>query len=553
MTTTSETMAAALQYFQAGDLQGAEKAYRKVLQQQPEFAEAHSGLASVLMRQDKLGEAVACCLRALELNPNLAGACNLLGYALADQGHFELAVTYLRQAIQLAPDEPGASINLGGVLLSLGELEDGLACFRQALNLKPDHAAAHSNLLSGLQYRAGVTLSELADEHGKFERHFAAPLRTNWKPHDNTRDLHRPLRVGFLSPDFRNHPVSDFLIRPFENFDRNRIHAVGYYDHRVQDERTVRFKSAAKVWREVVGLSDELLSEQLRVDKIDILFDLAGHTANNRLLVFARKPAPIQITWMGYEGTTGLSAMDYILADRHEIPVEAERHYCERVLRMPDSYVCYEPPSNSPPVSSLPALERGYVTFGCFNNPKKINPQVIDVWARILRQLPTARLALKYNGIDDPASVRRLQSGFTAAGIDLTRVDFRGHSPFGEHLTDYRAIDVTLDPFPFGGGVTTCEALWMGVPVITCPGKTFASRHALGYLSSVGMTETIARDLDDYVHLTVTLAQDLPRLATLRSKLRKQMAAAPLCDGRSFADNLLTILTQVWREWCASR
>jgi predicted O-linked N-acetylglucosamine transferase (SPINDLY family) len=260
------------------------------------------------------------------------------------------------------------------------------------------------------------------------------------------------------------------------------------------------------------------------------------------LLVFARKPAPIQITWAGYVGTTGLTAMDYLLADRHEVPPEAERYYRERVLRMPDGYVCYDPPAYAPAVAPLPALEQGNVTFGCFNNPAKITPQAIEVWARILRRLPGARLVLKFKGWDNSGVAGRFREMFVNLGIDPGRVEFLGSAPHAKFLTEYNRIDLALDPFPYCGGLTTCEALWMGVPVVTCPGETFASRHSLSHLSNVGLTETIARDLDEYVELAVSLASDLPRLAALRAGLRERMAASPLCDGPRFARQFMELL-----------
>ena len=248
------------------------------------------------------------------------------------------------------------------------------------------------------------------------------------------------------------------------------------------------------------------------------------------------------MTWAGYVGTTGLSAMDYLLADRYEVPPGAERHYREQVLRMPDGYVCYDPPAYAPPVTSLPALGRREVTFGCFNNPAKITPQAIEVWSRILRRLRAARLVLKFKGWSDPGVSRRFAEMFAARGIDAGRLEFLGNSPHAELLGEYGRIDLALDPFPYCGGLTTCEALWMGVPVITCPGETFASRHSLSHLSNVGLTETIARDLDEYIELAVSLACDLPRLADLRAGLRGRMAASPLCDGKRFAANLVSIL-----------
>ena len=321
-----------------------------------------------------------------------------------------------------------------------------------------------------------------------------------------------------------------------------------YSDRTVKDELTHRLQAAATQWRDMGGMSDQQLAEQIRADRIDILFDLAGHTARNRLLVFARKPAPIQITWIGYEGTTGLAAMDYLLADRYVIPEGSEQYCRERVLRMPDGYLCYDPPAAAPPVGPLPSLNREYATFGSFNNLAKITPEVVAVWAEILRRVPAARLVLKYLGLGDQAVKRRYLDLFAACGVEPQRLELLPSSSYAEYLAAYHQVDVALDPFPFSGGVTTCEALWMGVPVVTCPGETFASRHSLSHLSNAGQTETIARDLDEYVELAVSLAGDLPRLALLRAGLRPRMAASPLCDGKRFAANLAAMLGDVWKQ-----
>jgi len=292
-----------------------------------------------------------------------------------------------------------------------------------------------------------------------------------------------------------------------------------------------------------------MLAEQIRADQIDILFDLAGHTARNRLLVFARKPASIQITWIGYEGTTGLAAMDYILADRCAIPEGVEKYYREKVLRLPEVYVCYAPPADAPAVGPLPALTRGQVTFGSFNNLAKINPQVVAAWAEILRRVPEARLVLKYRGLNDAGTRCRYTELFAAQGIESARLELLAWSAYAEMLAEYQRIDIALDPFPFSGGVTTCEALWMGIPVITWPGETFAGRHSLSHLSNIGLTETIARDLDEYVKLAAALAGDLSRLARIRAGLREQVASSPLCDGERFAANLMSLLRAVWSQW----
>jgi predicted O-linked N-acetylglucosamine transferase (SPINDLY family) len=401
-----------------------------------------------------------------------------------------------------------------------------------------------------LHYRAGVNLIELAEAHAEFDRRHGAPLRSSWKPHENSRTHDRPLRLGFLSSDFGQHPVGYFLIRVLENLEQCGGEIICYSDRIPQDELTSRFQTASTTWFNVAPLSDERLAQQIREDRIDILFDLAGHTARNRLLVFARKPAPIQITWIGYVGTTGLDAMDYIVADRHEIPAAAEKHYCEKVLRMPDGYVCYDPPGYAPPVSPLPAEKNGWVTFGCFNNPSKITAQVVETWAKILIRVPRSRVLLKYRGMNDSSVVDRFSEIFAVHGVDTDRLTFLGRSSHEELLREYRNIDIALDPFPYSGGLTTCEALWMGVPVITCPGETFASRHSLSHLSNVGLTETVARDLSEYVELASGLANDLPRLSKWRAELRERMSSSPLCDGPRFAGNLMDLLRDVWQEWC---
>lgn len=525
--------------------------FHRTLEIAPSFAEAHCNLGSACHELEKLDEATQHFRKALELKPEMPEAHSNLGATLRDQRKLDESVACCLRALELKPDFAEAHSNLGSALQEQGKLDEALVCFQRALALKPDFMRAHGSLLYTLQYRAGVTLADLAAAHADYARRHAEPLRVLWKPHANGRDPERRLRIGFSSPDLGRHPVGDFLIRTLEHLDRDQVEIAIYSDRKTLDERVARFQAAADDWHNVVGWHDDRLAERVRADQIDILFDLAGHTGT-RLLMFACKPAPIQITWIGYEGTTGLSAMDYILADRHEIPREAEPFYTERVLRMPDGYVCYEPPQDAPPVNALPTLDRGHVTLGCFNNPAKITAQVIEVWARILRRLPAARLVLKFSGMTDEFAMQKIGGGFAALGIDLGRLDFLDFSPYGEHLFDYRRIDLALDPFPFCGGATTCEALWMGVPVVTCPGQTFAGRHSLSYLSNVGLTETTAGDLDDYVARTVALASDLPRLAEIRANLRPQMAASPLCDGPRFAKNFITLMRQVWRAWVAN-
>jgi len=517
MENISEAFAIAIQHHQHGRLGIAEQIYRRILQDQP----------------------------------NHADAIHLLGVIAGQMGDHGAAIEHIQRAIALQGNECLFHNNLGEAYNALCRIPEALACYRRALELNPHYALAHSSLLLTLQYCPGITPAALAEAHAEFDRRHAAPLRAAWKPHSNSRDPNRKLRLGFVSGDFGAHPVGYFLIRALENLDRSEADVVCYSGRGNPDDLTRRFRNAATIWRNAQTFDDEQFVEQIRADQIDVLFDLAGHTAGNRLLVFARKPAPVQLTWAGYVGTTGLNAIDGLIADPYYVPAEWERHYCERILRLPNVYVSYDAPTYAPPVKSLPALESGQITFGSFNNPAKINSDVVRVWAEILRRVPCSRLTLKYRRMSDPLVAAGIAGMFAEAGIEPGRLDLFDFSPHAELLDHYNRVDIGLDPFPYNGGLTTCEALWMGVPVVTCPGETFAGRHSLSYLSVVGLTELVARDLDAYVELAVSLASDLPRLAALRAGLRERMAASPLCDGRQCATDLMTVLRDAWRRWVA--
>jgi protein O-GlcNAc transferase len=306
------------------------------------------------------------------------------------------------------------------------------------------------------------------------------------------------------------------------------------------------------VWRDVVEQTDDELAEQIRSDQVDILVDLAGHTEGNRLLVFARKPAPIAASWIGYPGTTGLTAIDYLIADAEQVPAGAESDYGQRVLRLAGGYVAYAPAAEAPPVGPPPAAAKGAPTFGCFNNPLKINAPLAALWAEILRRCGGSTLLLKYGRFDNPLVQERVRGFFRSSGIDPARLEFLGHTARAEHLAAYGRVDVALDPLPYSGGVTTCDALWMGVPVVAGRGASFAGRHSLSHLQAAGLEELVARDGAEYVERAVRLASDLPRLAALRAGLRDRLRDAPLCDGRRVAVELGRLLRQAWQAWCAT-
>jgi predicted O-linked N-acetylglucosamine transferase (SPINDLY family) len=537
-----------------GRLDEAIAAHNRAIAIKPDFTMAYSNLGIALRQSGRFDEAVAAFGRAIALRPDFAEAYSNLGNALNGQARHEEAIAALGRAIALDPELAEAHHNLGFALLVQGRNEDASAAYRRAVELRPGYALAHSDLLACLQYQEGITAAALARAHAQWDERHARPLERHGKPWDVDPDPERTLRLGFVSGDLRRHPVGFFLAGVLENLDRRRFDVV-CYDTRGgrHDAYGARIAARASAWHDVVGRDDDGLAAQIRGDRIDILFDLAGHTPDNRLLVFARRPAPVQITWIGYVGTTGLKAMDYLIADRFHIPSEAESDYSETVLRMPEGYVCYEPPAAAPTVGPLSALASGYVTFGCFNNAAKITPEVIAAWAEILARVPRSRLLLVAPALGGATARARITALVAAAGCEPARVELRGPLPWLQLVATYQSVDLALDTFPYSGGVTTCEALWMGVPVVTCPGTTFAGRHSLSHLANVGLTESIAGDRRDYVERAVKLAGDLDHLRELRAALRPQMARSPLCDAPRFARHLETLLRDVWGRWCATR
>ena len=332
--------------------------------------------------------------------------------------------------------------------------------------------------------------------------------------------------------------------------DKQRFEVFCYSNHSINDDVTVRLRRHADGWRDIVGQTDDAVAQRIREDGIDILVDLAGHTAGNRLLTLALKPAPVQATWIGYIATTGLKAVDYIIGDRYVIPPQDERYYVEQAVRLPHCFLCFTPPQLPIEVSPLPALSGAGITFGCFNNTAKLTPQTIAAWARLLSALPRSRLFLKSTGFGDELTRAHYRDLFAAHGVEAERLKFAGPSPRHEYLAAYREVDVGLDPFPFNGGTTTVEALWMGVPVVTLRGDRFVSRMGESIMMNLGLEECVAGTEDAYIAEAVALASDLPRLAGLRQRLREQLLNSPLCDGPGFARDLETSYRTMWKAWC---
>jgi predicted O-linked N-acetylglucosamine transferase (SPINDLY family) len=526
--------------------------YEHTLSLRPDYVEAHSNLGNALAAQGRADQAIAHYERALSLRPDYAEAHNNLGNVLMWVGRFKQALAHYQQAVALQSNFVEAHSNLGLAHAALGNMDQAAVHYERALSLRPDYVVAHSNLLLTLNYASASDPESVYAAHRNFAQRREVPLAPHIQVHSNNRSLERRLKIGYVSSDFRQHSVAWFIEPVLENHSRERFEIYCYANHFQEDEVTQRLMSHADHWRRIFGLSDDAVANQIRADCIDILVDLNGHTGKNRLLVFARKPAPLQVTWLGYPNTTGLSAMDYRITDAFADPVGmTEPLHSEKLMRLPDCFSCYQPPRDVPAVSELPARSKGYITFGSFNKLNKVTPAVMALWARILHAVPNSRLILKTSGLGEQATQESIRELFAQSGVAPERLELLGHHQSRKmHLEQYRSVDIGLDPFPYNGTTTTCEALWMGVPVVTLAGKVHAGRVGVSQLSNLGLTELIGQTPDEYVAIASRLAADLEHLGTLRKELRDRMTASPLTDAQGFTKNLERTYLGMWKDWC---
>jgi protein O-GlcNAc transferase len=530
-----------------GQLDEAILAYRRALELQPGYAEVHSNLGNALREGGQLDEAILACRRALELKPDLPEAHNNLGAALAARGRLDEAVAACRRAFELKPDYAEAHNNLGTALKDQGRLDEAITAYRHALQLNPEYASAHSNLVYTLHVHPGHDARTISEEHQRWNRQFSDPLKPFVRLHANDRNPGRRLRVGYVSPDFLDHAVGRFVLPLLERHDRERFEILCYSGVARPDWLTERFRALAGGWRNTVGVPDARLAETIHEDAVDILVDLSLHTAGNRLPVFARRPAPVQVTWLAYPGSTGLRSIGYRLTDAHMDPPGKDSVWpAEEPVRLPDCWCCYDPLGESPEVKALPALSGEGVTFGSLNNFAKVHEGVLALWAQVLEAVEGSRLLML---CPRGSAWERAQAFFGARGIAAERVELAGYLPRWEYLRLYQRIDIALDPFPCNGMTTTCDALWMGAPVLTLPGEMPASRAGLSLLSSVGLAELAAYSEEGYVKMAVEVAGNLPRLAELRATLRSRMQASPLMDAPRFARNVEAAYRSMWERW----
>ncbi|MEN6628026.1 MAG: tetratricopeptide repeat protein, partial [Sulfuricella sp.] len=530
-----------------GKLDEAVACYRKALALNPDFAGSHYNLGITLKAQNKLDKALTCFKKTIVLQPNLAEAHNNLGITLHDLGKFEDAVVYFQNAIALKPDYAEAYCNLGNLLCAMGKMTEAVVCYRTSIKIKP--GKAHSNLIFALDLMSEADTPTLQGERRKWGEIHADPLTVEQRPHTNIPDPERRLRIGYVSADFRQHSAATAFGAMLVKFDQARFDVIAYSNTANEDQYTQMFRQSATHWRNIVGLTDEAVAELIRQDGIDILVDLSGHSAGNRLLAFARKPAPIQVTAWGYPSGTGMQAMDALFADAVVIPPGERQLYLEDVRYLPN-LIGYFNPEIFPAVAALPALSAKIVTFGSFNRLAKVSLETFDLWTRLLAALPDSRLLFKSSEFDSPAARDRVSRHFTEAGIAPERIVILGKTTWHEHMRAYNRIDIALDPFPHSGGTTTLEGIMMGIPTLTLRRPCFGGRASASILTTLGMTDWVAETPEQYIAIAVEKTRDLEALATFRQQLRSRFTSSVIGDAHAYVEAAESEYRLLWREWC---
>ncbi|MBG1270968.1 tetratricopeptide repeat protein [Nostoc sp. WHI] len=530
------------------------------LKSHPDQAIAHYYLGTIYNNINRFPEAISHLQQALQLDSSLAIAHNNLGYAFIQSGQLSAGIDSCLRAIEIQPNLAIAYLNHGLALNNQGRVSEAIALFQETLRIDPDYHPANTNLLYALNYSPAYSPAAVAAAHHQWGQqvtrltqkvlHQKLSSKLDFKSKiQNPKS--KILRVGYVSPDLRQHSVVYFFEPILSHHDSTQVETFCYANVPNPDAVTQRLRGLSQHWQDVYNMDDDQLADLVRFDGIDILVDLAGHTGSNRLLMFNRQPAPIQVTYLGYPNTTGLVNMDYRLTDNWaDPPGLTDDYYTEKLIRLPRCFLCYQPSPTAPAVIDLPAKSMGRITFGCFNNLPKITPEVIALWSKILQSVPNSRIILKIRWFDDQPTCDRYLSLFADCGIDSRRVKLIGVIPDpNHHLAFYGNIDIALDPFPYHGTTTTCEALWMGVPVITLAGQTHVSRVGVSLLTTVGLPELIAYTPEEYVDKAVALASDLPTLSQLRANLRQQVAASPLCDAVAHTQAMEAIYRQFWQQF----
>lgn len=522
-------------YAAAGRLVDAAKCKQRVCELEPGSAQRLNDWGNALRDTQLMPEAQIAYERALAIEPKFAEALSNLGNTLADLGRPTEAERRYREALALQPRQGVIYSNLGNMLKNQGRHADALDCYRAAMELNPDFAGGRSNYLLALNHVHGITAEKIKQEAQAFGRWATAGAgQIEHVPRDGTS----PVRVGLVSGDLRGHPVGYFLESVLAQWPADRVELYAYPTTRTEDALTQRIRPRFAKWQPIAPLDDAQAAQLIAHDHIDILVDLAGHTAHNRLALFAWKPAPVQASWLGYFATTGVEQVDWIISDAVSIAPGEEDRFTEKVWRLPDTRLCFTAPAEAPDVAPLPAHANGHVTFGSFQNLGKINDDVLALWSRVMSQVPGSRLRVQNAQLGEEESRREFFASLAKHGVDAARVNLHGKSSRLAYLRAHADVDLVLDTFPYPGGTTTCEALWMGVPTVTLTGSTMLARQGESLLAAAGLREWVAADSAQYVELATGAANDLAHLAQLRAALRRRLPASPLFNASRFAHEL---------------
>lgn len=523
--------------------------YKRSFELKPDDVRVVNNLTDIYNRLKRFDEAEAMAKKTLELAPDLFEAHGNLGNVYKNQGNYEKAEFHFKEALRSKSDDPKLLYHLGATLLFSNRAKEAAEHLKRSMEIDPQFHFSHSSYVYALNYFEEPTKKEIFEAHCVWDKQQGKGIKDNtWNWVERNPD--KKIRVGFVSPDFRAHVVALFIQQLFKHYDRERFDFYGYAEVANPDGYTSKFMSLLDGWRTTIGMTDKMVYKTIKKDQIDILIDLAGHSAGNRLIVFSMKPAPVQVSYLGYINTTGLDTIDYRLADAWVNPEESQQYYSEKLYRLPDSFTCYEPINPCPDVTETPALKNGYITFGCFNNTNKLTPKVIKLWSQLLKEIPNSGLRLKSSHLADVDTQKRFLKLFKEHGIKEGRIQFEGPSEIFDYLAAYSRIDIALDPFPHNGGTTSHDALWMGVPMISLEGDRYVSRFGVTILNNLGYPEWIAGDLASYIDIAKKLSSDIHELNNIRLNLRRKMASSPLCDGPSFAKHFGTALKTIWKDFC---
>ena len=535
-------------YKELGKTEKAMSYYQKAISIKPDYADAHNNLGISFNELNEIQKAITCYQKAINIQPDYADAYYNLGNALHKLNKHQEAIISYEKVIQINPNYAAAYYNLGNVLSILGEFQKAISCYQKAIDSKKNYALAYNNMLFTLLYLEGA-------DH-KFCLSRAKGFRSSLKPINddllikyqfNTKP--KKLRIGFVSGDLREHPVGFFLLGTLNYLKNENLELIAYSNSQIKDSINIKLKSYFTNWREIESQSNMDVINTIRKDGIHILIDLSGHSDKNRLPIFINRPAPIQASWISYPGTTGIPEIDYMIGDRFVIPENESGHFTEKIFRLPNMWVCFTPPDFNIDISEPPVIKNGYVTFGSFNHLSKINKKVIFLWAKVLKSIPKSKLFLKTKQLNDSYLKEKIISEFKGNGIDLNSIILEGSSPRNKLLNSYNKIDIALDPFPYSGGVTSLEAIWMGVPVLTKKGSRFVSHTTESINHNLGMPDWVADNENEYVKKAIKFSSNLQFLIEINKNLRQKAIKSPLFNSPLFAKQLNNAFWEMWNKY----